>query len=253
MHPDWWESYVSYTKGQLREITDGRFGKLDILWLDGGWITGDEVGINEVLPEARRVSPGLICVDRTIEGPNENYQTPEQNVPDKQLDYPWESCISLGNDWGWTPNPHYKSARRIINTLAEITAKGGCLVLGVGPTAKGIIEAPAVAILDEIGAWLGRCGEAIYNTRTTPSYKSENLWFTASKDGKTLYAIYALPEGETLPATLSWADSNLPSSPKITLLNTGKKIKAKIKNGKVTIPLPKNLKQEPIALKFTCQ
>ena len=146
-HPGWWDNYVTYTKNQLGEITSGRYGALDILWLDGGWITGDEVGLNEILPEARRVSPGLICVDRTIQGPNENYQTPEQTVPQTQLTHPWESCMTLGNDWGWTPDPHYKSARKVIGTLAEITAKGGALALGVGPTPAGLIEDEAVLIL----------------------------------------------------------------------------------------------------------
>ena len=249
LHPDWWQRYLDYTQNQLKEITDGRFGALDILWLDGGWIAGDTVGLNEILPGARRVSPGLICVDRTIQGPNENYQTPEQNIPDTQLDHPWESCITLGNDWGWTPDPHYKSARRVIDILAEITAKGGCLVLGVGPTPTGIIEAPAVAILQEIGAWLKRCGEAIYGTRITPDYQDGKLWFTQSKDGRTQYAVYALPDGEELPSTLTW-HGHLPQGT-VTILNNGNKVRAQVKDGVVTVKLPKKMAQEPVALKFT--
>ena len=248
-HPDWWENYVKFTKNQLTELTGGRYGQLDILWLDGGWIAGQQVGLNEVLPQARRVSPGLICVDRTIQGPNENYQTPEQQVPNRQIAHPWESCMTLGTDWGWTPNPRYKSARRVIGTLAEITAKGGCLVLGVGPTPQGIIEEKAEVILKEIGEWLRRCGEAIYGTRITERYNDDKLWFSASKDAKTLYAVYALPDGESLPATLSW-EGNLPKG-KVTVLNTGKKVKPVIKDGKVTLALPKGLRDEPVALKFS--
>jgi len=249
-HPDWWENYVRFTKNQLTELTGGRYGKLDILWLDGGWIRGDQVGLDEVLPEARRVSPGLICVDRTIQGPNENYQTPERSVPDRQIDHPWESCITLGNDWGWTPRRNYKTARKVIDILAEIVAKGGCFVLGVGPTPEGIIEDQAVVILNEIGEWLGRCGEAIYRTRITPKYNYGQTWFTVSKDGKTGYAVYALPDGETLPAELHWC-GNLPKGGKVTILNNGKKVKATIKDGKVTLKLPKGLRQEPLAMKFS--
>ena len=248
-HPDWWENYVNFTKNQLTELTGGRYGRLDILWLDGGWIAGQQVGLNEVLPEARKVSPGLISVDRTIQGPNENYQTPEQQVPNRQIAHPWESCMTLGTDWGWTPNPRYKSARRVIGTLAEITAKGGCLVLGVGPTPQGLIEEKAEVILKEIGEWLRRCGEAIYSTRITERYNDDKIWFSASKDAKTLYAVYALPDGETLPAALSW-EGNLPKG-KVTVLNTGKTVKATVKDGKVTVTLPKGLKDEPIALKFS--
>ena len=249
-HPDWWENYVRFTKNQLTELTGGRYGKLDILWLDGGWVRGEQVGLDEVLPEARRVSPGLICVDRTIQGPNENYQTPERSVPDRQIDHPWESCITLSNDWGWVPDAPYKAARKVIDILAEIVAKGGCFVLGVGPTAGGIIEEPAVVILQEIGEWLGRCGEAIYNTRITPKYNCGQTWFTVSKDGKTGYAVYALPDGETLPAQLHWC-GNLPKGGKVTILNNGKKVKATVKDGKVTLKLPKGLRQEPLALKFS--
>ncbi len=250
-HPDWWQNYVDFTKNQLLEITSGRFGKLDILWLDGGWIAGDQVGLNEVLPEARRVSPGLICVDRTIQGPNENYQTPEQSVPNRQIDHPWESCITLSHSWGWAPRQHYKSARKVIGILSEITAKGGCMVLGVGPTPTGIIEDKAIVILDEIGEWLGRCGEAIYGTRITKLYNDGKTWFSASKDGQTLYAVYALPDGEELPAAIEW-NGNLPKGGKVTILNNGKKVNATVKDGKVTVKLPaKGLKQEPIALKFS--
>ncbi|MBR0286886.1 MAG: alpha-L-fucosidase [Bacteroidales bacterium] len=249
-HPDWWENYVTFTQNQLNEITGGRYGKLDILWLDGGWITGDQVGLNEVLPKAREVSPGLICVDRTIQGPNENYQTPERSIPDRQIAHPWESCITLSNDWGWVPNAPYKSARKVIGLLSQIVAKGGCFVLGVGPTPEGIIEDKAVVILQEIGEWLGRCGQAIYGTRITEKYNCGNTWFSASKDGKTCYAVYALEDGETLPAELHWC-GNLPKGGKVTVLNNGKKVKATIKDGKVTLKLPKGLKNEPIALKFS--
>ena len=241
---------MTFTRNQLGELTGGRYGKLDILWLDGGWIRGDQVGLDEVLVEARKVSPGLICVDRTIQGPNENYQTPEQSIPDRQIDHPWESCVTLGTDWGWTPRPRFKTARRVIGILAEITAKGGCLVLGVGPTPEGLIEDKAAVILHTIGEWLSRCGEAIYATRITERYQDGTTWFTASKDGKTRYAVYALPDGETLPATLTWS-GNLPEG-KVTVLNNGKKVKAQVSpDGVVTVRLPKGLPDEPVALKFS--
>ena len=71
-----------------------------------------------------------------------------------------------------------------------------------------------------------------------------------SKDGKTLYAVYALPDGENLPAELTWT-GNLPKG-KVTILNNGKKVKATVdKDGRVTVKLPKGLSEEPIALKFS--
>ena len=246
-HPDWWRNYVTYTQNQLSEITSN-FAPLDILWLDGGWISGEQVGLDGILKEARKTNPGLISVDRTIRGQNENYQTPEKLVPESKIDNPWESCMPLGNDWGWTPDPHYKPARYIINTLIEITAKGGCFLLGVGPTAKGIIDDETASRLREIGYWLQDNGEAIYKTRPATVYNDGNVWFTQSKDGKTIYAIYALPEGQKLPDTISWT-GNIPKG-KVTLLANGRQLKAKVKKGKVTVDLPEYLQNDSFALKF---
>ena len=116
-------------------------------------------------------------------------------------------------------------------------------------TPEGLIEDRAIPILEEIGEWLGRCGEAIYSTRITKNYNDGNIWFNASKDGQTLYAIYALKDEEVLPATLTW-NGNLPKGGKVTILNNGKKVKATVKDGVVTVKLPKGMKQEPVALKF---
>ncbi len=246
-HKDWWKNYQTFTENQLGELMSD-YGSMDILWLDGGWVTGDDVNLDRVLEKARKTHPGLISVDRSIRGKNENYQTPERSIPATQLNYPWESCITLSNDWGWVPNAPYKSPEKVISILAEIVAKGGCLALGVGPTADGIIEQPVVDRLHKIGEWMRTNGEAIYSTRTTPVYNDGKTWFTANKDGETLYAIYTVSDGETLPATIEWK-GNLPKG-KMTLLQTGKKVKYSCEGDKVVVKLPEGLKNEPLAFKF---
>ena len=248
-HPDWWKNYQDFTAGQLGELLGGDYGKFDILWLDGGWITGDDIKLDSILADARGSRhPGLISVDRAIKGRNENYQTPERGIPATQLNYPWESCITLSNDWGWVPNAPFKSPTKVLGLLSEITAKGGCLLLGVGPTAQGLIQPEVEERLTVIGDWLGKNGEAIYSTRTTPLYNDGSVWFTANKDGKTLYAIYALPENEKLPATIEWT-GNIPTG-KMTLLDGNRKVSYSVKDGKVTVKLPKGLPDMPVALKF---
>lgn len=248
-HPDWWKNYQDFTYNQMDELMTG-YGSFDILWLDGGWVTGDDVNLDKLLNKVRTsTQPGLIAVDRTIRGRNENYQTPERSIPETQLNNPWESCITLSNDWGWVPNAPYKSPTKVINLLAEITAKGGCLLLGVGPTPQGTIEDAVAERLHIVGEWLRTNGKAIYNTRITPVYNDGNIWFTADKDGKTLYAVYALPEGENLPETIEWT-GNIPTG-KMKMLKGNKTVKYTNKDGKVKVALPKGLKNEPIVLQFT--
>lgn len=246
-HPDWWQNYRKFTQNQLNELTTD-YGNIDILWLDGGWITGDEIGLDTILVDARKRNPGMISVDRTIRGKNENYQTPEQGIPAKQLDIPWESCITLSHAWGWTPNAKFKSPNKVIGILAEIVAKGGCLALGVGPKADGTLQPEVVNTLLKIGNWLNKNGQAIYSTVNAAHYNDGKVWFTADKNGKTLYAIYALEDGEKTPKTITWTE-NKPKG-KLVLLQNGKSVKYTVKGNQVTVTLPSGLKNEPLAFKF---
>lgn len=246
-HPDWWQNYRKFTQNQLNELTTD-YGNIDILWLDGGWITGDEIGLDTILVDARKRNPGMISVDRTIRGKNENYQTPEQGIPAKQLDIPWESCITLSHAWGWTPNAKFKSPNKVIGILSEIVAKGGCLALGVGPKADGTLQPEVVNTLLRIGSWLNKNGQAIYSTVNAAHYNDGKVWFTADKNGKTLYAIYALEDGEKTPKTITWTE-NKPKG-KLILLQNGKSVKYTVKGNQVTVTLPSGLKNEPLAFKF---
>ena len=246
-HPDWWQNYRKFTQNQLNELTTD-YGNIDILWLDGGWITGDEIGLDTILVDARKRNPGMISVDRTIRGKNENYQTPEQGIPAKQLDIPWESCITLSHAWGWTPNAKFKSPNKVIGILSEIVAKGGCLALGVGPKADGTLQPEVVNTLLKIGSWLNKNGQAIYSTVNAAHYNDGKVWFTADKNGKTFYAIYALEDGEKTPKTITWTE-NKPKG-KLILLQNDKSVKYTVKGNQVTVTLPSGLKNEPLAFKF---
>lgn len=246
-HPDWWQNYRKFTQNQLNELTTD-YGNIDILWLDGGWITGEEIGLDTILVDARKRNPGMISVDRTIRGKNENYQTPEQGIPAKQLDIPWESCITLSHAWGWTPNAKFKSPNKVIGMLSEIVAKGGCLALGVGPKADGTLQPEVVKNLLQIGNWLNKNGQAIYSTVNAAHYNDGKVWFTADKNGKTLYAIYALEDGEKTPKTITWTE-NKPKG-KLILLQNGKSVKYTVKGNQVTVTLPSGLKNEPMAFKL---
>lgn len=146
-------------------------------------------------------------------------------------------------------NPNPMSPNKVVNMLAEITAKGGSLLLGVGPSPMGTIDPVIAGVLSEVGDWLDVNGRAIYSTRCADTFRDGSTWFTADKDGTTLYAIYALPDGEQLPDEISWK-GNIPSG-KLTLLHTGRQVGYKVStDGTVSVKLPKGLPAMPVAFSF---
>lgn len=250
-HPQRWGNFKQFVYNQIGEITS-RYGQVDILWLDGGWVRPPEEDINMdvVAKIARQNQPGILIVDRTVGGIYENYQTPEKQIPDKQLANPWETCVPLSKDWGYIPNAKFKSANEVIGMMMEIVAKGGSLLLGVGPTPQGLIEPEVVKILGEIGSWMKANGEAIYNTRTLSDYQADNLWFTTSKDGKYVYALCpGLSGGKPNP---SWRGHLPAKGTKIQLLGSRSPVFYKVENGQVNLRLPYELSEtgRPFVLKI---
>lgn len=242
-YPWRWNRYKQFTYNQLGELLHN-YGSVDILWLDGGWVRPRQTVNAEVLswgapiPEwsqdidmpkiaamARAAQPGLLMVDRTVHGPYENYQTPEQRIPDHQLDYPWESCMTLANNWGYVPGDSYKPAARIIHSLIEIVAKGGSLLLGIGPKPDGTLSQEALQRMKEIGKWMSKNGEAIYNTRTVAAYRDSTVFFTQNKKLRLMYALVCLSENGPVPATVTWKGNAPKRGTQMKLLSNGKTVK----------------------------
>ncbi|WP_419213607.1 alpha-L-fucosidase [Maribacter sp. X9] len=267
-YPERWERFQDFTYNQIQELMTG-YGQIDILWLDGGWVRPRETVTDEVrawgapIPDwdqnvnmpkiaemARKAQPGIIFADRTVHGPYENYQTPERSIPETKLDNPWESCITLGNAWGYVPNDTFKSANKVIALLSEIVSKGGNLLLGVGPQSDGIIPLDAVKRLEEIGSWLDKNGDAIYRTHAIDDYTDGTVFFTANDEN--LFAIVPLKEGEKMPKQVRWGKHIPKKGSKITVLETGEKLDWNLKDGKVIVQLPNSLKNKILpALAFS--
>ena len=205
-HPDRWQKYKDFTYNQIHELTHN-YGKIDILWLDGGWVRPEwsvndetrpwlgcsgqvqDVDMPRIAKMARENNPQLIIVDRSVGGKYENYRTPEKQVPDTLLPYPWETCMTMGDSWSYVPNDNYKSVKTLIHMLCDVVAKGGNLLLNVGPDADGNLPKEALERMEAIGKWLEKNGYAIYGTRPLYPYCEGNVRYTQSKDGKHQYAI----------------------------------------------------------------
>ena len=210
-YPERWQHFVEFTHNQVRELTHN-YGQIDILWLDGGWVRpawsiNDEVrpwlgcegrvqdiDMPRLAKTAREKNPQLIIVDRSVGGRYENYRTPEKEVPDTLLPFPWETCMTMGDSWSYVPGDHYKSTKTLIHMLCDVVAKGGNLLLNVGPDADGNLPKEALQRMKEIGNWMQKNGYAIYSTRPLYPYSEDNRRYTQSKDGIHQYEITLIEE-----------------------------------------------------------
>ncbi len=262
-YPEKWDAFKQYTFNQIKELMSG-YGKMDLLWLDGGWVRplssvdtsvewqkgikfNQDIDMKKIAGMARNLQPGLLVVDRSVGGEFENYQTPEQQVPEKPLNYPWETCMTMGNSWSFVPNDHYKSAQELIHLLIKIVSRGGNFLLNIGPGPDGDWDTTAYSRLQEIGKWMHINGEGIYYSRTIAPYSSNNIFFTQSKDGKNIYAFYLSEKDDVLLQQQIVIDNfSINKKATISLLGYKEKIKWKQDGNKLIINVPAKLQNKVI-------
>ena len=265
-YPERWENFVQFTQGQIMELVNGDYGKIDILWLDGGWvrkmtpeeisnsitspsykftrIQSQDIRMDELVTKIRAQQPGLIVVDRAVNGKNQNYLTPENRVPENALPYPWESCIIAGGSWSWIPEAKYMSGREAIHLLTDIVAKGGNLLLNIAPGPRGQWHDEAYILLNEIGDWMKINNEAIYGTRSLPPYKENKICIT-KKGNNTIFIYYLAEENELMPAQVGMTDFSLPAQTKIEMLGSGTILKWRENGNGFLISIPEKLRKSP--------
>ena len=145
----------------------------------------------------------------------------ERGVPNSILPFAWQTDTCIG-DWHYNKGAYnrYKSAKTVIHMLADVVSKNGNFLLNIPVRGDGSIDDREVKILEGIATWMEVNKEAILATRPWKTFgegpasagnalaaqgfnegkgkpfTAEDVRYTASKDGNTLYAIVCgLPSG----------------------------------------------------------
>ncbi|HYB92286.1 MAG TPA: alpha-L-fucosidase [Candidatus Binataceae bacterium] len=162
--PEQWERFTRFMFAQVRELLTN-YGRIDLLWFDGGWERmPEEWKSRELEKMIRDLQPGIVINDR-LPGCGD-YETPEQAVPTTLPARAWETCMTMNNSWGYNPaDRNYKSALSLVHTACEVAGKGGNLLLNVSPRGDGSLPPEQVERLEAIASWMERNGECIAGTR----------------------------------------------------------------------------------------
>ena len=127
-----------------------------LLWGDGHWGGGESHWrSDELIGRCLRIEPELVINDRWWwNGPG--VASYEYRLPTAILRSPWEHRRGLGGSLSYNrteSDEHLMSGPGIIALLTEVLAKGGHLLLSVGPDAQGAIPASA-GRLTGVGEWV---------------------------------------------------------------------------------------------------
>ena len=250
---------------QLTELLTN-YGKIDMVCLDM-WL-GQDVWpqLRETMIALRKIQPNVMFRARGI-GNYGDYYTPEGKVPGAKTDtdMPWFVIYPLGQGFSYGgPGDNYKGSKWIIQNLADIVAKGGNFMVGVGPDRNGKFSPTAMNQLEETGQWLRVNREAIYDTRPRagdlwkegadasfadaktasgePSTAGGNspIRFTGSKDGREVYAICMQWPGSQLRLKTVRAKTGS----KVRLLGLNRPLKWRNEPDALAIQIPDGLQDE---------
>jgi len=184
--------YAAYLKGQVHELLT-RFGQVDLLFFDFSYPPGpdrknasgkpwvgkghNEWGSKEIVKMIRELQPGLLIDDRLDlmdQADGWDYTTPEQYQPSGWKTVGgervvWEACQTFSGSWGYhRDEDSWKSVEQLVRMLIDTVAKGGNLLLNVGPTGRGEFDARALDRLKGMGEWMKRHNRSIYGCTMAP-------------------------------------------------------------------------------------
>lgn len=206
-HDDAWRDetqrrrFQAYVMGELRELLDGRYGRVDYLWYDGGLpLNVCDPAWNEL---ARELQPGILVNNRG--GPNHDIHICERAIHATPPKGRWEACFTLNRNWGYhAHDTSYRSPRELLELLVNTTGTRGKLLINLGPRGDGTVPEESADVLSRCGVWIKRHGACLSGADTRVfGWNNTTL---AARRGRRVH-LYIL---EGVPAELWWCETLSP-------------------------------------------
>jgi len=207
---DWWNTYPQFLTNTDRYIDHKVIPQLnelitryhpDILWFDtpGKLPFFQQARIVEAV---RKADPNVVINGRAARSKDVNLgdflDTADRPAELRPTAGDWEAIPTTNESYGYNALDHsHKSVTHFIQLIAKASAKGGNILLNVGPRGDGVIDAPDAAILAGVGRWMRVNGESIHGTSRTPL--DRQAWGDSTVKGDRLYLhVFDWPKGGSL-------------------------------------------------------
>ena len=158
----------------------------DIMWFDThAWLPRDITRV--IVDRAKELKPDMIINSRgtpDVKDYNSTNDRPEYfQRTDKEY---WEAIPTTNDSYGYHAyDKSHKPASFFVELLIRAAARGGNLLMNVGPMGNGEIDPVDVRLLTQIGDWLIPNGESIYGVEATPL--TVQGWGDTSVRGNKVY------------------------------------------------------------------
>ncbi len=233
---------------QMKELVNTY--KPDIFWTDGEWdypsASWKSTQFLSWLYNESPVKSTVVVNDRwgkETRSKHGGIYTTEYDLVDAgdasvtKFDHPWEECRGIAGSFGYNRMEQlddYSTSEELVHILINKVARGGNLLLNVGPTADGRIPVIMQQRLSDMGQWLKVNGDAIYTTRKwekAPAITTSTTQYYTKK-GKDLYLIC------TKFPTTDLMVNDVQKPIKVTMIGLEATVISTYKKGRLIIKVP---------------
>ncbi len=294
-HIDFAKWYSKQWAQRIMDVTDNY--DPDFIYTDGtvqGPFTGNGTGTgfksnamqhvmadyyNKVLKNRGKVD--VFSIIKFRRPTNGAVNTAEFDFPDTiNSTQPWIREAPVG-DWFYAPGFTYDSGM-MIKFIIESIARDGNAALNICLLPDGSIEPECVKMLEEVGEWMSRNGEAVYGSRAWHTlgegvmkdgklrklpggglgkhhaefrFSPEDFRFTQGKNGNLYAFSMMVPEGgsDLLIKSLADGAKEVPAIKDVTLLGYDGSLKWKQTDTGLSLTLPEDLSDFQSSLVFRIQ
>jgi alpha-L-fucosidase len=168
---------------QLQELV--RLYDPDIFWFDTPSKLPDSENVR-IMKAVRAASARVVINGRIVRGWGDYASTADRPAEFPPHDGDWEGIPTTNESYGWNQfDDSHKSPAHFIQLLAKAAARGGNILMNVGPMGDGRMDPKDVAILKRLADWWIVNGESIRGTTRTPL--PVQAWGESTRKGNTLY------------------------------------------------------------------